>query len=256
MASCALSLEEFVRTSRDAAQQLVANLHRAGELIQSFSRWRWTARMSERRQFGLSEATDQIIASLRPVLKKAAIALSVDVRRPGNRRLSGLLWADPDQSLPQRGKSCFPDGRSGTISISARPRGSDDVEIILPTMGRDDAGRAAAGVHPFFTRAATRRHRARLATLSIICHQQLGGRMMLDSRLDKHHISHYHAAGRQRRLHNRRRNQRRTPQWRPGRCPPPDRRFRSSSRGNRRRRWKVAVIDDDQACTKARDCAE
>src|SRR6202045_4045321 len=31
-------LDEFVRTSRDAAQQLVGNLHRAGELIQSFNK--------------------------------------------------------------------------------------------------------------------------------------------------------------------------------------------------------------------------
>src|SRR5437773_5445323 len=72
-------LEEFVRTSRDAAQQLVANLHRAGELIQSFKQVAVDRSHAERRQFSLSEATDQIIASLRPVLKRAPIALSVDV---------------------------------------------------------------------------------------------------------------------------------------------------------------------------------
>jgi len=64
--------------SQDAAQQLVANLHRAGELFvlqagRSGSLARGTAAIS------LSEATDQIIASLRPVLKRAPISISVEV---------------------------------------------------------------------------------------------------------------------------------------------------------------------------------
>src|SRR5262249_56390526 len=72
-------LDEFVNSSRDAAQQLVANLHRAGELIQSFKQVAVDRSHAERRQFSLSEATDQIVASLRPVLKRSAIQLSVDV---------------------------------------------------------------------------------------------------------------------------------------------------------------------------------
>ncbi len=57
-------LEEFVRASRDASQQLVANLQRAGELIQSFKQVAVDRSHAERRQFILNEATDQIIASL------------------------------------------------------------------------------------------------------------------------------------------------------------------------------------------------
>ena len=72
-------LDEFVSASRDASQQLVANLHRAGELIQSFKQVAVDRSHAERRQFSLSESTDQIIASLRPVLKKKTIAVSVDV---------------------------------------------------------------------------------------------------------------------------------------------------------------------------------
>src|SRR6195256_4668965 len=49
-------LEEFVRSSRDAAQQLVANLHRAAELIQSFKQVAVDRSHAERRQFSLSEA--------------------------------------------------------------------------------------------------------------------------------------------------------------------------------------------------------
>ena len=57
----------------------MANLHRAGELIQSFKQVAVDRSHAERRQFSLSEATDQIIASLRPVLKKARVSISVEV---------------------------------------------------------------------------------------------------------------------------------------------------------------------------------
>jgi signal transduction histidine kinase len=179
-------LEEFVRTSRDAAQQLVANLHRAGELIQSFKQVAVDRSHAERRQFGLSEATDQIIASLRPVLKKAAIALSVDVPE-------GLVIDGYPGSYGQiltnlflnAANHAFPDGSSGTISISARPRGSDDVEIIFADNGAGmtpDVQRQA--FDPFFT---TRRNEGGTGLgLHIVYNlvtQQLGGRMMLDSRL-------------------------------------------------------------------------
>ncbi len=129
-------LDEFVKSSRDAAGQLVANLHRAGELIQSFKQVAVDRSHAERRQFNLSEATDQIIASLRPALKKAAITLSVDVPE-------GLVINGYPGSYGQiltnlflnAANHAFADGRSGAITITARPRGSDDVEIILPTTG-------------------------------------------------------------------------------------------------------------------------
>src|SRR3569623_3340887 len=72
-------LDEFVRSARDAAQQLVANLYRAGELIQSFKQVAVDRSHAERRQFSLAEATDQIVASLRPVLKRSPISIVVEV---------------------------------------------------------------------------------------------------------------------------------------------------------------------------------
>jgi len=179
-------LEEFVRNSRDAAQQLVANLHRAGELIQSFKQVAVDRSHAERRQFSLGEATDQIIASLRPVLKKAAIALSVDVPE-------GLVIDGYPGSYGQiltnlflnAANHAFADSRSGKISISARPRGTDDVEIIFADNGAGmtpDVQRQA--FDPFFT---TRRNEGGTGLgLHIVYNlvtQQLGGRMMLDSRL-------------------------------------------------------------------------
>jgi signal transduction histidine kinase len=179
-------LDEFVKISRDASQQLVANLHRAGELIQSFKQVAVDRSHAERRQFGLGEATDQIVASLRPVLRKAAITLSVDVPE-------GLMIDGYPGSYGQiltnlflnAANHAFADGRSGAISISARARGSDDVEIIFADNGAGmtpDVQRQA--FDPFFT---TRRNEGGTGLgLHIVYNlvtQQLGGRMMLESRL-------------------------------------------------------------------------
>jgi signal transduction histidine kinase len=179
-------LDEFVQSSRDAAQQLVANLHRAGELIQSFKQVAVDRSHAERRQFSLSEATDQIVASLRPVLKKSAIKLSVDVPE-------GLLIDGYPGSYGQiltnlflnAANHAFADGRSGAINITARPRGSDDVEIIFADNGAGmtpDVQRQA--FDPFFT---TRRNEGGTGLgLHIVYNlvtQQLGGRMVLESRV-------------------------------------------------------------------------
>lgn len=179
-------LDEFVNSSRDAAQQLVANLHRAGELIQSFKQVAVDRSHAERRQFSLSEATDQIVASLRPVLKRSAIQLSVDVPE-------GLLIDGYPGSYGQiltnlflnAANHAFADGRSGTISISARSRSGDDVEIIFADNGAGmtpDVQRQA--FDPFFT---TRRNEGGTGLgLHIVYNlvtQQLGGRILLESRL-------------------------------------------------------------------------
>ena len=179
-------LEEFVRASREAAQQLVANLQRAGELIQSFKQVAVDRSHAERRQFNLSEATDQIVASLRPVLRKASIALSVDV--PEGQLIDGYPGSYGQiltNLFLNAANHAFADGRSGTISISARPRGNDDVEIIFADNGAGmtpDVQRQA--FDPFFT---TRRNEGGTGLgLHIVYNlvtQQFGGRMKLDSRL-------------------------------------------------------------------------
>src|SRR5438477_2781066 len=179
-------LDEFVKSSRDAAQQLVSNLHRAGELIQSFKQVAVDRSHAERRQFSLSEATDQIIASLRPVLKRAPISISVEV--PDGLMIDGFPGSYGQiltNLFLNATNHAFPDGRSGTISVSAKPRGSDDIEIIFADNGAGmtpDVQRQA--FDPFFT---TRRNEGGtglgLHMVYNLVTQQLGGRMMLDSRL-------------------------------------------------------------------------
>ncbi|HXB78376.1 MAG TPA: HAMP domain-containing sensor histidine kinase [Bradyrhizobium sp.] len=179
-------LEDFVRTSQDAAHQLVGNLQRAGELIQSFKQVAVDRSHAERRIFNLSEATDQIIASLRPALKKASILLSVEVPEglviDGYPGVYGQILTN---LFLNAANHAFPDRRSGAIAISAKHRGSDDVEIIFSDNGvgmTPDVQRQA--FDPFFT---TRRNEGGTGLgLHIVYNlvtQQLGGRMMLDSRL-------------------------------------------------------------------------
>jgi signal transduction histidine kinase len=177
-------LEEFVRTCRDAAQQLVANLHRAGELIQSFKQVAVDRSHAERRQFSLSESTDQIVASLRPVLKRSPISIVVDV--PDGLVIDGFPGSYGQiltNLFLNAVNHAFPDGRSGTISIAARPRANDDIEIVFVDNGvgmTPDVQRQA--FDPFFT---TRRNEGGTGLgLHIVYNlvtQQLGGRMMVDS---------------------------------------------------------------------------
>ena len=178
-------LEEFVRVCVDAAQQLVGNLSRAGELIASFKQVAVDRSHAERRLFDLQEATEQIVASLRPALKKSLVTLEINVPEglmvdsfPG---AYGQVLTNLFLNAANHG---FPDGRSGTIRIDARPRGSDEIEIIFTD---DGAGMSAdvmrQAFDPFFT---TRRNEGGTGLgLHIVYNlvtQQMGGRMMLESK--------------------------------------------------------------------------
>ena len=179
-------LEDFVRLCVDAAQQLVANLHRAGELIQSFKQVAVDRSHAERRLFDLKEATEQIVASLRPVLKKSPVTLKINI--PENLSVDsfpGSYGQVLTNLFLNAATHAFADGRSGTISIDARARGADDIEIIFADDGLGMTPEVLRqAFDPFFT---TRRNEGGTGLgLHIVYNlvtQQLGGRMMLESRL-------------------------------------------------------------------------
>jgi signal transduction histidine kinase len=177
-------LDEFIEGSRDAAHQLVANLQRAGELIQSFKQVAVDRSHAERRVFDLQESTEQIIVSLRPGLKAVPVALSVQVPEgitmdsypgPYGQVLTNLLL-----NAVAHG---FPDGRSGTIVLRARLADPHYVEI---TFADDGAGMSEEiqrrVFDPFFT---TRRSQGGTGLgLHIVYNlvtRQLGGRISLHS---------------------------------------------------------------------------
>ncbi|MBR1221126.1 HAMP domain-containing protein [Bradyrhizobium sp. U87765 SZCCT0131] len=178
-------LEEFVRQSQDAAQQLVGNLQRAGELIQSFKQVAVDRSHAEQREFDLREATDQIIASLRPVLKKAPVTVVVDM--PESLVLNsypGSYGQVLTNLFLNAATHAFPDGRPGTIRVGATPRGADDIELVFSDDGigmTTEVQRQA--FDPFFT---TRRSEGGTGLgLHIVYNlviQQLGGRIRLESK--------------------------------------------------------------------------
>jgi signal transduction histidine kinase len=178
-------LSEFVSRNGDAARQLVANLQRAAELIQSFKQVAVDRSHAERREFDLQEATDQIVASLRPALKKSRINLTVSVPKgivldsyPGSygQVLTNLFLNAVHHA--------FPADREGTILIEARPLHDGEVEVSIVDDGLGmsaDVKRQA--FDPFFT---TRRSAGGTGLgLHIVYNlvtQQLGGKLTLESK--------------------------------------------------------------------------
>jgi signal transduction histidine kinase len=177
-------LDEFIAGSQEAAKQLVANLNRAADLIQAFKQVAVDRSHAERRVFELGEATEQIVASLLPALKRSAISLTVEIPEeimmdsyPGpygqvltNLVLNALIHA-------------FPERRAGSMYLSAKRVSPESVELHFADDGigmSDDVQRRA--FEPFFT---TRRSRGGTGlglhiVYNLVTHR-LGGRLRLES---------------------------------------------------------------------------
>ena len=178
------SLNEFLESSRDASSQLVANLNRAAELIQSFKQVAADRNYSDQRAFDLGDLTEQVVMSLRPGLRKHNLTLNVDCQPnltmnsypgPYGQVLTNLFLNSVAHA--------FPDGRAGTVDIQVRESGKDNVEVIFSDNGCGmslDVRRRA--FDPFFT---TRRDQGGtglgLHIVYSIVTNRLGGRLDLDS---------------------------------------------------------------------------
>jgi signal transduction histidine kinase/HAMP domain-containing protein len=181
-------LDEFIEGSRDAAHQLVANLQRAGELIQSFKQVAVDRSHAERRSFDLRESTEQIVVSLRPGLKSVPVTLAVtvpdDITMDSYPGPYGQVLTNLVLNAVAHG---FPDGRSGTIVVRARQ--VDDLQVEL-TFSDDGVGMTEdiqrRVFDPFFT---TRRSQGGTGLgLHIVYNlvtRQLGGRIALSSAPDR-----------------------------------------------------------------------
>jgi signal transduction histidine kinase len=177
-------LAEFVAGNRDAADQLVGNLHRAGELIQAFKQVAVDRSHADRRSFDLKESVDQIMSSLRPGLKKSQVRLVIDV--PDGIVMNsypGPLGQVVTNLFLNAAHHAFPGDAAGTISIVARTSGSDQVHIVFRDSGvgmAEDVQRKA--FDPFFT---TRRGEGGTGLgLHIVYNlitRRLGGRIVLSS---------------------------------------------------------------------------
>jgi PAS domain S-box-containing protein len=178
------SLNDFIEASRDASSQLVANLNRAAELIQSFKQVAADRNYSDQRAFDLADLTEQVVMSLRPGLRKHNLTLNVECQPnllmnsypgPYGQVLTNLFLNSVAHA--------FPNGRSGTVDIKVRESGKDNVEILFSDNGIGmslDVRRRA--FDPFFT---TRRDQGGtglgLHIVYSIVTNRLGGRLDLDS---------------------------------------------------------------------------
>src|SRR4051812_21095 len=178
------SLNDFLEASRDASSQLVANLNRAAELIQSFKQVAADRNYSDQRDFDLADLTEQVVMSLRPGLRKHNLTLNVECQPnlsmnsypgPYGQVLTNLFLNSVAHA--------FPNGRAGTVDIKVRESGKDNVEILFSDNGIGmslDVRRRA--FDPFFT---TRRDQGGtglgLHIVYSIVTNRLGGRLDLDS---------------------------------------------------------------------------
>jgi PAS domain S-box-containing protein len=178
------SLTEFIESNRDAAAQLVANLNRAAELIQSFKQVAADRNYSDMRLFDLADLTEQVVMSLKPGLRKQNLTLSVDCQPnlmmnsypgPYGQVLTNLFLNTVAHA--------FPNGSGGAVEIKVRAAGPDHVEVLFA----DDGIGMSADIRrrafdPFFT---TRRDQGGtglgLHIVYSIVSNRLGGRLHLHS---------------------------------------------------------------------------
>ena len=150
-------LAEFIADNREASNQLVANLQRAAQLIQSFKQVAVDRSNAERRSFDLSQSTEQIVSSLRPGLKRSQIKLETDIP-------DGIVMdsypGHYGQVLTNLFINALGHGLEGTdagaIHIAARPVSAEHVEITFKDDGKgmtEDIRHRA--FDPFFTTRGT-----------------------------------------------------------------------------------------------------
>jgi signal transduction histidine kinase len=179
------ALDEFAESCRDASDQLVANLQRAGELIQSFKQVAVDRSHADRRSFDLKLVTEQVVRSVRPGLPKhrrdcIAIEVPDGVIMDSYPGAYGQVLTNLIFNAFTHG---FSVGRGERVSITARLLGAKQVEIALSDDGIGIPGEVQRHVFdPFFT---TRRAEGNTGLGLYIVHnlvtQHLGGTITLAS---------------------------------------------------------------------------
>jgi signal transduction histidine kinase len=177
-------LAEFADSCRDAADQLLANLQRAGELIQSFKQVAVDGSKADRRTFDLRLVTEQIVTSVRPGLSKSRDALALEMSSdiilnsyPGayGQVLTNLIFNAVTHG--------FADKPDGNVLIKAHRLATGEVEISFSDDGSGIPEEIQRHVFdPFFT---TKRAQGSTGLGLNIVHnlvtQQLGGTITLIS---------------------------------------------------------------------------
>jgi PAS domain S-box-containing protein len=178
------NLTEFVRATREASSQLVANIKRASELVQSFKQVAADRHHSDLRAFDIGGVTEQIMMSLRAGLRKQPVHLNVECQ-PDLRVNSypGPYGQVLTNLLLNAVMHAFPDGQSGTVDIRVKAFGEHEVEVLFADDGCGmNVNVRHEAFNPFFT---TRRDLGCTGLGLHIVHNivtsRLGGRLDLQS---------------------------------------------------------------------------
>jgi signal transduction histidine kinase len=182
------SLNELIDAVAKATTQLVTNLNRASDLVQSFKQVATDRSGRERRSFDLGELTGQVLVGLRPELRRRNLVLNLECQHglpmdslPGP---YGLVLTNLVHNAIVH---AFPADRAGTITLKAAAFDAGNVEIIVSDdgCGMSSETRRRA-FDPFFT---TRRREGATGLGLHIVHSmvvdQLEGRLLLTSEPDR-----------------------------------------------------------------------
>jgi signal transduction histidine kinase len=181
-------LNEFIQGNREAATQLVSNLQRAGELIQSFKQVAVDRSHIERRVFDLKELTEQVIASLRPGLNKSRVALTFACEDGlAMDSYPGPYGQVVTNLVLNAVAHAFEPGKAGSIEIRAYAEAGDQVALVFSDNGRGMSPEVRRrAFEPFFT---TRRSHGGTGLGLHIVHNivtgRLGGRITVSSEQDQ-----------------------------------------------------------------------
>jgi PAS domain S-box-containing protein len=177
-------VSDYIAASREATSQILNNLHQAADLTQSFKQVAADRNVSDRRSFDVGQVTDQVVKGLRSGLRNNSLTISVQ----NEPNLAVSSYPGPygqvlTNLVLNAAMHAFPEGTRGSVLISARALGADDVEIVLSDDGSGMAPEIKRqAFDPFFT---TRRGRGSTGLGLHIVHNivtdRLGGEIDLES---------------------------------------------------------------------------
>lgn len=179
------SLNEFLDIIKSATTQLVTNLNRAAELVQSFKQVAADQALSTRRAFDPGELIEQLASPLREELSGRGVALRVNCETTTSMdSFPGPFGQAVTNLILNSISHAFPVAQAGdAIDIRLRSFGDDQIEIVFSDNGcgmTDDVKRRA--FDPFFT---TRRYEGSTGLGLHVVHnvvtERLGGRVKLES---------------------------------------------------------------------------
>lgn len=179
------TLTGFLKLVSDASAQLVTNLGRAAERVQSFKQVAADQAESHRRSFDAGELTGQVLSQFERQFGARGIALNL--RREADLAMDsypGPFGQVLTNLAVNAMTHAFAEGDTGSIDISVRAVGHTHVELVFADDGcgmAPDVERRA--FDPFFT---TRRHEGASGLGLHIVHSivvdRLGGQLRLESR--------------------------------------------------------------------------